>query len=417
MSTTLFLRNEAAEYIPATFKGTWTQTAGTIDHRIHQRKAGTSVQQTITKSNAVTGQKISYYRGVSDPVRTQTISGTLNLLQFVSEGAGSLDARFRIHMWVSEGDTDTARGTLLANWEGTLPGAEWPTTAAAKDTGAITLSNVNSQDGDRIIIEIGVAADSTATGALLTSRYGGTGITLIAGGTSSDVPTLIFSDDIEWYYTYLFLNDESAPVTPSVVRGTWTDTTGAVAKKLAASKSTSAAVAQIQRTDTVVTNPLDLLHGRWVSDKISARLISGTYTLMISAYESNVAADAFLHVHAYVMLPDESVRGTLINNVISASELGTGSTTAGVRFTGTFSSVTAQDGDRIVIEIGSRFTNSVTTSYNVIIDYGGTDGANAADLKEGGNGAIGGNVAGWFRLDLPIDPVGVRERSHSVMAG
>ncbi|MFH9731873.1 hypothetical protein [Streptomyces sp. NPDC017260] len=89
----------------------------------------------------------------------------------------------RTHIYVTAGDTDTVRGTLLNNHTGTTA---LPTTAAGVGTSAVALTPVNLQAGDRIVVEVGFQAQNTVeTSYNGTLHYGATGTTdLVAGATA-----------------------------------------------------------------------------------------------------------------------------------------------------------------------------------------------------------------------------------------
>ncbi|MBS4040421.1 MAG: hypothetical protein KGZ81_07460, partial [Flavobacteriales bacterium] len=107
--------------------------------------------------------------------------------------------------------------------------------------------------------------------------------------------------------------------------------------------------------------------------------------------------NAFYHVHAYVMTPSNTVRGTLLSDNIGATEFPTTSTgrTEGAK---TLSAVSMQKGDRIVVEIGYRANNTVTTSYGVVIDRFAT----GADLTSGSTDVT---LSPWVQFSANIMPV------------
>jgi hypothetical protein len=113
----------------------------------------------------------------------------------------------------------------------------------------------------------------------------------------------------------------------------------------------------------------DLLMAQFISEPLSAQTISGTIRAVVQASESNSAANMRSQMHAWVMAPDGSVRGTLTTFTTGAlaSEW---STTVTSRYfpvgsTGTtVTSVTASAGDRIVVELGARVHDTTATVYN-----------------------------------------------------
>src|SRR5205814_10203343 len=86
--------------------------------------------------------------------------------------------------------------------------------------------------------------------------------------------------------------------------------------------------------------------------------ISGTLDWVIGTVETNAGLNAFFQLHAYVLRGSDTLVGTLLTNYAepSTSTNEWGTTATGKGPTGavkaTLSSVTAQAGDRIVIEGG-----------------------------------------------------------------
>lgn len=177
--------------------------------------------------------------------------------------------------------------------------------------------------------------------------------------------------------TRLYIDPTAIPYTPATIRGAWDATGSPSTGKLTIVPTGSNTT--ITKTETSTTNNYDVLFGRWVSDGILANTtISGTIDFAIRASEANAAANAFMHLYIYVTQGDsDTPRGVLLSDYIGATEFSTtagGRSEAAVALTG---SVAAQTGDRIVIEIGVQFQNTVATSYNTTIQYGGV---NATDL-------------------------------------
>lgn len=95
-------------------------------------------------------------RAVSTPLSADhTFGGTLNVMLGVQESGTDADMAFYLHAFVTQGDTDNLRGTLLANYADPNTN-EWGTTALGKAlTAAQSLSAVAAMTGDRIVVEIG----------------------------------------------------------------------------------------------------------------------------------------------------------------------------------------------------------------------------------------------------------------------
>lgn len=177
--------------------------------------------------------------------------------------------------------------------------------------------------------------------------------------------------------TRLYITPTAIPYTPSTIRGAW-DATGSPSTGKLNPWPTGSNTA-ITKTETVSTNNYDILFGRWVSDGLlAAHTFGGTFNMSIRAQEANADANAFLHIHVYVTQGDsDTPRGTLINDYVHSTEFST--TNGGYTFSGvSVSSVAAQVGDRIVIEVGAQLQNTHITSRNIVISYGGTDNIDLA---------------------------------------
>jgi hypothetical protein len=136
-------------------------------------------------------------RCVSAPLSADhNFSGTLNVMMAVQESNADADMAYYLHVFVTQGDTDNLRGTLLANYND-LNTNEWGTTALGKAlSAAATLTAVAALTGDRIVVEIGYRARNTLTSSRTgTIYYGGNGSDLSSGGAAtSGVGYFDFSD-------------------------------------------------------------------------------------------------------------------------------------------------------------------------------------------------------------------------------
>lgn len=135
----------------------------------------------------------------------------------------------------------------------------------------------------------------------------------------------------------------------------------------------------------------DLLARQYVSDPIvGAQTISGTLKGQISMAEDSNSANLLPQMVVRVVSNDgSSVRGTLhagdtrtaiVDELVFQTASNTKNPAAGISPV-TLSSVAAQDGDRIVVEIGARVNNTSVTNYAVIARFGDNAGS---DLTEGG---------------------------------
>jgi hypothetical protein len=174
--TTLYLGQIAAPYTPATIRGAWDDTAGAVTAALvtEYDKSVAGLIATITRAEAVTTNNydVLLYRGVSDPIGAQTFGGTVDVVIYVSENNANLNGVYHIHLYVTQGDSDTPRGDLLTDY---IDSAEWTVTtrtgkalASAQAVAALAVTA-----GDRIVVEIGFQAQNVdATSMSGSLNYG-----------------------------------------------------------------------------------------------------------------------------------------------------------------------------------------------------------------------------------------------------
>lgn len=174
--TQLYLTANAAPYTPATLRGAWDDTSGAVTMALDVVKdaGGTITSVAKAEINASTTWDVLLYRGVSQPLAAQTISGTIQVLLGILESSATADFNWHVHVYVTQGDSDTPRGTLLTDYVEALGTNEWPTTATGKQLNAAqTLASLAITAGDRLVVEIGyIARNSVTTSFTGTLRYG-----------------------------------------------------------------------------------------------------------------------------------------------------------------------------------------------------------------------------------------------------
>lgn len=198
MACRLYLQNASAPYTPATIRGAWDKTAGAITAKLGQNKSGASTTIGDNETNANNNFDVLLARFISDPLPAGiTIAGTVQWMMGVLENHAAANDYFHVHIYITTGDSDTPRGTLLTD---SIGATEWPTTPAiAQGEGAKTLTSVSASAGDRIVAEIGYQAQNTVTTSRIgTINYGGTGADLTAGDSTvtTQVGWFEFSHDI-----------------------------------------------------------------------------------------------------------------------------------------------------------------------------------------------------------------------------
>jgi hypothetical protein len=190
----------------------------------------------------------------------------------------------------------------------------------------------------------------------------------------------------------LRLRDSVSAYTPSVAKGTWSDGTPLVDKCMSGVGYGSIAGTTAHVGDGTSGHNY-MLYRACVSDGYEGVFYAGDpWNGIISIFENNAAFNGYLYIHAWVTVGDsDTVRGTLINNYLSASEISTSSTTCGKVVSGTFyEDVAAQSGDHIIFEIGVK-ANTTNTSYYARLVYGGTGGLQT-------DGGDGNSLTSWLTI-------------------
>lgn len=141
----------------------------------------------------------------------------------------------------------------------------------------------------------------------------------------------------------------SAAVSPAYDAG-W-EKTDIAARLPAVTTKTSSAMTTLSTTDGGQDNE-DHLYRQYISDQIAAQTISAqTLEFQIRASEDDAKGDLYTAIGVRVVSYDgNTVRGTILAVSRDATEVATSLTNR--RYTATTTEVTAEDGDRIVIEIG-----------------------------------------------------------------
>ena len=178
-----YAQNAAAPYSPATMKGSWTATTGFVDRQLSTSKSGAAATVVTTKSVATNPSNLLAMRLVSPALlENKSITGTLQWILGVLESANTVNAFFRVFAYVTQGDSDTSRGTLLT---ANVGATEYSTAGTGRGEGAKTLSTVNALAGDRIVIEVGHQMQTANTAVTATLHYGNTGATDLTQGSTS----------------------------------------------------------------------------------------------------------------------------------------------------------------------------------------------------------------------------------------
>jgi hypothetical protein len=207
MATKWYLTNRAAPYTPATIQGAWDDSAGAVTKALDTIKAGGGATTTVARAevNNSNTYDVLLYRGISGPLASQTINCNVNVCIGAKEAsAAAADFYWHVHLYVTTGDSDTPRVTLLTDYvENTTN--EFPTTATFLGLQSAQAVNQTISAGDRLVLEIGIIArNASTTSYTATLNYGsldGGGTELADGAaTGTDVTSkagwISFSSDV-----------------------------------------------------------------------------------------------------------------------------------------------------------------------------------------------------------------------------
>lgn len=214
MPTRYYLHNRPAPYTPATIRGAWDQTAGAVVQALDAVKwcaespggsfasvnVGTYVPISLTETSTTNDFDVLLGRWISGPLAAQTISGNLNVCIGVSESNALRNLHWHLHVYVTQGDSDTPRGDILTDYTEALGVNEWPLgtgfdAAAFHALNASTaLTNLAINAGDRIVVEAGfVSHDTSASSARGCIGYGTMNVDGVAMADGAVAGTDVYS--------------------------------------------------------------------------------------------------------------------------------------------------------------------------------------------------------------------------------
>jgi len=191
----------------------------------------------------------------------------------------------------------------------------------------------------------------------------------------------------------LYLTNSAGAVTntPSTV---WDQTAGAATGKLLGSTRAGSNTG-VTVAETSTSNTFDSLLGQWISAPFtSSGTMQGSYQVCYALSETDPAADAIPVIVLKVVSGDGlTVRGT-VTSALGSSELGQTGNAFTLNANGNLP-VASQVGDRLVLELGWRATNTVTTSQSATMRYGGTS---TTDLLSGDVGTDATTRSPWVQF-------------------
>jgi hypothetical protein len=183
VATRFWLTNAAAPYTPTTRRGAWDVASGEDVQLLGRKPQGSAGTSSINVGSTAADRDVLLHRSISaGAVKAGTISGTVGWTIGVKESNVDANAVWHLHIYVTTGDSDTPRGTLLSDYIGST---EFTTTATGTAITGQAVSSVAIQAGDRIVVEIGYRANALATTYNATINYGNTGTTDLNNGDTA----------------------------------------------------------------------------------------------------------------------------------------------------------------------------------------------------------------------------------------
>lgn len=181
---------------------------------------------------------------------------------------------------------------------------------------------------------------------------------------------------------YYFPSTGAAAVEPDFYSGAvgWDKTSEADRLAMVTTKISSA-FATKACTENVSTDPYDVCNRQYVSAPIGVHDFNSVVTkIQIRCIEDATKMDALLRWFARCMSNDGSVERFIIGWYSGDTEFDDGNlTNRGYSHTRGVGSVTSENGDRIVVDIGINTTNTKTDVYTATMDFGDNSGT---DLPE-----------------------------------
>lgn len=255
---------------------------------------------------------------------------------------------------------------------------------------------------------VGTTIDSDATLNWIPSQAGSYTITATAtnpSGTDSDSFNITVADiSVDTLRLYMTATDLSGSVSVPAMASYWNLGDTVAQDDCHQLSSVPEGVAEFRAaTEVTASQPTFVLMGRWVTGpaQVAGTLLQDDVQVVMARGQSSADSDFVWSVGVRVITPAGTVRGEHFGVyftfewpvVADATECVAASLTASPT---NITSVDVEVGDRVVVEIGYRTTNTLTTAQTGYIVFGGQG---TPDLASGdAGGAL--NRPSW--IDLPI---------------
>lgn len=389
MATRFYLPSSGAADVSPAYSSEWDNTGSASRLQLSRLRSGSAMADAaITDATATANRDVLIRQYVSAPLSAQTISGTVKGYIRAIESSASDNLRAQVVIRVVSNDGSSVVGTLYAG--DLTTGTSDPTSEFDSATmrnreyprgGAQAISSLAVSDGDRLVIEIGwrkhVAASVSGT-----LRIGDADTSLDLAedeSSSSDYnPWIEFSGNLQGGYTgtrVYFPATGSPPISPTY-SSAW-DITADADRRIARLSKGATSLASKQATQPLANNNgQDMLLRQYVCENpLQAQTIQGAVLGVFRALESTASADYSPQCLIRVMAPNGTTeRGVLYagHNAAAGNEPLTSLESRYFPRGGqqTFSSVSAQAGDYLVIELGFRIHNGDASAYTGDIEFG-----------------------------------------------
>ena len=189
--TKLYLTDLAAPYTPATIRGAWDTTTGSVTRALDPSKVqgGTPGEKQVSEAVTTNPYHGLIYRGVSVGLPAQTISGNFDVCILAAENTGGSLFSFHLHVYVTQGDSDTPRGTLITDFFESSGVKQFNSGGAGMGTvlsSAQAISSLAISAGDRIVVEVGYVTYNTTSASRTCEIHCGTAIGTQAADDAAD---------------------------------------------------------------------------------------------------------------------------------------------------------------------------------------------------------------------------------------
>jgi hypothetical protein len=179
--------------------------------------------------------------------------------------------------------------------------------------------------------------------------------------------------------TRLYFDSSGAAEVSPAFDANWDDTNDAT--RLPLNDATGSAFGTTVYTDNSNANRDDLIH-QWVSPALDGAVsfaASNTLKVQMRCDQIDLANNLELTVSVRVAVNDgTSFRGTILTLVRDGNEMAAGTLT-NRQFTGTTGAVSAQDGDRLVVEIGTGGDPQGGGDHDTSLRIGSGSGSDLAE--------------------------------------